>query len=240
VQGEPRQLVREPHAADADPRARVAPPPGADDEAGRAIFGPRLPSRPHTLFDDAQALVTAALFVALGLAIYRAVGLLTGGTAGIAFLVHYATGWAFGPVFFVLNLPFYALALRGLGWRFTVKTFVAIGLVSVAAELMPRAIAFARIEPAFAAVMGGFLIGVGLLMLFRHHASLGGLNVLALYLQQRRGWPAGRVQMALDVVIVAASVAVVPPAMIALSVVGALALNLVVAVNHKPGRYLGV
>jgi len=88
--------------------------------------------------------------------------------------------------------------------------------------------------------MGGFLIGVGLLMLFRHHASLGGINILALYLQKQRGWRAGKVQMAIDCLIVLAAFAFIEPRRIAISVLGAVALNLVVAVNHRPGRYLGV
>jgi uncharacterized membrane-anchored protein YitT (DUF2179 family) len=96
------------------------------------------------------------------------------------------------------------------------------------------------LQPLYAGVMGGFLIGAGLLMLFRHNASLGGINILALFLQQRQGWRAGKVQMAIDCLIVAAAFAWVEPQQIAISVLGAIALNLVVAVNHKPGRYLGV
>jgi hypothetical protein len=46
--------------------------------------------------------------------------------------------------------------------------------------------------------------------------------------------------MACDALIVVAAFAWVEPARIALSVLGAVALNLVVAINHKPGRYLGV
>jgi uncharacterized membrane-anchored protein YitT (DUF2179 family) len=198
------------------------------------------PPARHSAFDDAQALVTGSLFVAVGIAMFRAAGLLTGGTAGLAFLAHYATGVPFGAAFFAINLPFYALAMRAMGWRFTLKTFAAIGLVSVASELLPRVMAFAVLNAAFAAVMGGCLVGAGLLMLFRHHASLGGLNVLALWLQSRRGWSAGRIQMACDALIVLAAFAWVEPSRIALSVVGAIALNLVVAINHKPGRYLGV
>jgi len=92
----------------------------------------------------------------------------------------------------------------------------------------------------FAAVMGGFLIGTGLLMLFRHRASLGGVGVMALWLQEKKGWRAGKVQMAVDCAIVLASFAVVTPWMVVVSVIGALALNLVLAINHKPGRYTGV
>jgi uncharacterized membrane-anchored protein YitT (DUF2179 family) len=194
----------------------------------------------HTFFEDVQALVTGTLFVALGVNMYAHAGLLTGGTAGLAFLIHYATGWRFGVVFFVINLPFVWFAIRTMGWTFTVKTFVAVGLLSLFAELLPLVVRFDRLHPAFAAVMGGLVIGAGLLMLFRHRASLGGLNVLVLWLQERHGVRAGKVQMAVDCAIVAAAFAIVEPGLVLLSVLGAVALNLVVAVNHKPGRYLGV
>jgi uncharacterized membrane-anchored protein YitT (DUF2179 family) len=194
----------------------------------------------HSLFEDAQAIVTGALFIALGVAMFATAGLLTGGTAGLAFLVHYATGWSFGGVFFVINLPFYFLALRTMGRAFTVKTFCAIAALSLFSELMPRVLRFDFLQPVYAGVMGGFLIGAGLLMLFRHKASLGGLNIVVLYLQERHGWRAGKVQMAIDCLIVLAAFAIVEPWLIAVSVLGAVALNLVVAVNHRPGRYLGV
>ena len=194
----------------------------------------------HSAFEDAQALVTGALFVALGIALFAHAGLLTGGTAGIAFLIHYATGWRFGAVFFVLNLPFYWLAVRTLGTQFTLKTFCAVALLSFFTELMPAVLGIARLDGLYAAVMGGFLVGAGLLMFFRHHASLGGVNVLVLYLQERHGWRAGKIQMAIDCAIVLAAFAIVDAKQVVLSVIGALALNLVVAVNHRPGRYLGV
>jgi uncharacterized membrane-anchored protein YitT (DUF2179 family) len=194
----------------------------------------------HSLFEDAQAIVTGALFIALGVTMFATAGLLTGGTAGLAFLIHYATGWRFGAVFFVINLPFYFLALRTMGRAFTVKTFCAIAALSLFSELMPRLLRFDFLQPVYAGVMGGFLIGAGLLMLFRHKASLGGLNIVVLYLQERHGWRAGKVQMAIDCLIVLAAFAIVEPWLIAVSVLGAVALNLVVAVNHRPGRYLGV
>ena len=204
------------------------------------MFQPAQSPTQHTFFEDAQALVTATLFIALGIGMYGHAGLLTGGTAGIAFLVHYATGWRFGPVFFVINLPFAWFAVRTLGWRFTIKSFVAVALLSVLTEVLPLAVRFDWLQPVYASIMGGFLIGVGLLMLFRHQASLGGVNVLVLWLQRRFGWRAGAVQMGIDCAIVVAALAIVDPTSVAISVIGAVALNLVVAINHKPGRYLGV
>ncbi|HET9552497.1 MAG TPA: YitT family protein, partial [Anaeromyxobacteraceae bacterium] len=129
--------------------------------------------------------------------------------------------------------------VRQMGWRFTLKTFAAIGLVSLGADSLGRVVRFAELAPAYAAVMGGLLVGVGLLILFRHGASLGGLNILAIWLQERRVVRAGTFQMAVDSLIVVASFFVVTPLALALSVLGAVAMNLVLAVNHRPGRYLG-
>ncbi len=192
----------------------------------------------HTRFDDAQALVTGTLFVSIGVAMYTQAGLLTGGTAGIAFLAHYAFGTPFGAVFFVLNLPFYGLAWLRMGRAFTLKTFAAVALLWVLTTWVPRWLSFASLNPVFAAVAGGLLMGAGFIILFRHHASLGGLNVLVVWLQQRFGWRAGWVQMAIDAAILLAALTVVEPQRIGLSIVGALALNAALAINHRPDRYV--
>lgn len=194
----------------------------------------------HSLLEDAQALVTGTLFVALGVTLFRHAGLVTGGTAGIAFVVHYAAGWPFGALFFVLNLPFYWLAWRRMGARFTVKTFVAVALLALLTELLPHWIVLQQVQPLFAALGGGLLAGAGFLILFRHQASLGGLNVLVLWLQERRGWRAGKLQMGIDVAILLAATPWLDARRLALSVLGALALNFALAVNHKPGRYVAV
>lgn len=194
----------------------------------------------HPLWEDALALLTGTALVALGIAFYAHAGLLTGGTVGLAFLLKYLAGWAFGPAFFLLNLPFYALAIWRMGWPFTLRTVCAVGLVSLFAELTPRWVRFAELDVVYAAVFGGFVIGIGLLILFRHRASLGGVNILALFLQERFGLRAGTVQMGIDALIVLAAVFVVPLDKVLLSILGAVALNLVLAINHRAGRYMGV
>lgn len=93
---------------------------------------------PHTLTEDAVAIFTGVLLISVGVAFFTSASLLTGGTAGLAFLLHYATGIGFGKIFFVLNLPFYWLALRKLGRAFTVKTFIAVLLLSLLTELQTQ------------------------------------------------------------------------------------------------------
>lgn len=196
------------------------------------------PALRHAWYDDALAFVTGTLFIAFGISMFTHAGLLSGGTAGIAFLVHYATGIGFGPLFFAINLPFYLLAWRAMGRAFTLKTFVAVSLLSTLTTALPRWAGFAQLDPWFAAVAGGLLMGAGFLVLFRHHASLGGLNILVLVLQRRFGWRAGWVQMGIDGAILVASLALVEPKRVLLSIVAAVALNLTLALNHRPGRYV--
>jgi uncharacterized membrane-anchored protein YitT (DUF2179 family) len=192
----------------------------------------------HAWYDDALALLTGTLFIAFGVAMFTHAGLLTGGTAGVALLAHYASGIGFGPLFFVINLPFYLLAWRAMGRSFTMKTFAAVTLLSALTGTIPRWAGFAVLAPWFAAIAGGLLMGAGFLVLFRHHASLGGLNILVLVLQRRFGWRAGWVQMGIDGAILLASLALVEPQRILMSIAGALALNLTLALNHRPGRYV--
>ncbi|WP_265946278.1 YitT family protein [Dechloromonas sp. A34] len=194
----------------------------------------------HTLFEDAQALLVAPLFVAFAVLLFRHAGLLTGGTVGIAFLIHYLSDWPISLLLFAINLPFYFLAVRSMGWSFTIKTFIAVSLLAIYTEILPSLIALQSLDRAFAAIMAGFLAGVGLLMLIRHKASLGGLGILVIHLQNTRGWRAGKLQMGADLMILAAAAFVRDPLSIALSILGALALNLVIAVNHKAGRYIGI
>ena len=91
----------------------------------------------HSRFDDAQAIFSGTLYVAIAMMLFGQAGLLTGGTAGVAFLLHYATGVSFGKLFFLVNLPFYWFAWRHMGRAFTVKTFSAIVLLSVMTDLAP-------------------------------------------------------------------------------------------------------
>jgi uncharacterized membrane-anchored protein YitT (DUF2179 family) len=198
------------------------------------------PPPPHSLLEDLQALLTGTLCIGLGVLMLSQVGLLTGGTAGLAFLLHYGTGISFGKLFFLINLPFYWLAWRRMGRVFTVKTFVAVATLSAVSELQPLVLQFQSLNPLYAAAMGGLLMGTGFLMLFRHQASLGGVGIVALVLQRDRGWRAGPVQLAVDAVILLAALVLVDPSRIAYSLVGAITLNLTLAVNHRPGRYVAM
>lgn len=192
---------------------------------------------PHSLLEDIMAIVLGTLMVSFGVTLMKQAGALTGGTAGIAFLISYVSKSSFGLAFFIINLPFYWLAVKRMGWAFTIKTFFAVALVSLFTQLHPLFIHFAALDPFYATLFGNVVTGIGFIVLFRHKASLGGINILALWLQDRYGIRAGKLQMGVDTCVVLASLFVVTREMLVASIIGAVILNLIIAMNHRPGRY---
>lgn len=117
------------------------------------------------------------------------------------------------------------------------KTALAVSLLAALSWWLPRVIAVQQVDGAFAAVLGGLLAGVGMLILFRHGGSLGGLNVLVLRLHDRFGWSTGKVQLALDAAIVLAGGWIAGDLrQLALSVLAVAAVNLVLVFNHRRAR----
>ena len=197
-----------------------------------------MPPPRHTALEDAQGVFVGVVCAALGTALLAHLGLLIGSTAGLALTASYASGVGFGWVFFAINLPFYGLAVARMGWPFTLKTLAAVTMLSIAVQLQPGVLEFGAVQPVVGAVMGGTLVGVGLLVLFRHRASLGGVGVLAYWAQERFGWRAGWVQLAVDLAVLALSPLVLDGPAIALSVLAAVTMNLFLAINHRPDRYI--
>lgn len=194
----------------------------------------------HSTLDDAQGLLFGTSMCALGVVCLQQLGLVTGQIAGLAVVLSYATDIGFGVWFFVLNLPFYGLALRRIGLRFTLKTLIAVVAVSAIAEALRGLVEVSWAHPAPGAILIGMILGAGLLATFRHGASLGGVGVVALCLQDKTGFRAGWTQILVDVAVFAAAFAVLPWTAVLWSALGALVLNLVIALNHRRDRYVAL
>jgi uncharacterized membrane-anchored protein YitT (DUF2179 family) len=193
----------------------------------------------HRWYEDIFAIFIGTTLVSLGIAFYAEAQLTTGSSAGLALLLQYITGIPFGWLFFAINLPFYALAFMRMGLPFTVKTVASVALVSYFSGQVAGWIGIDQINPLYAALVGGGLIGLGILSLFRHKASVGGINILALYLQENFGIRAGYFQLGVDAVILVIAFFVLPFDRVLYSILGAIVLNMIIALNHRPGRYVG-
>lgn len=195
-------------------------------------------STQHSNIEDIIALLTGTFLCSFALMLMQQAGILTGGTAGLTLLLHYITGLNFSILFFLVNIPFYYLAYKRLGTTMLLKTFLSVALLSVMTEIHPLFFNIENIDPWYATVTANICIGIGLLILFRHRASLGGFNLLALYIQEYYKIPAGRVQMAMDICVLTASLAYISGKLLLISIIGVVILNLILAMNHRTDRYV--
>ena len=208
---------------------------GAEESAGTVGT-----AQPHSRSEDVAAVLTGALFASFGLYLLESGEAVTGGTPGLALLLAQTTPLPFAALYVAVNVPFILLAVLRRGWRFTARSATAVALLAGFSYAHPLALPLAEVQPAYAVLLGNLLAGVGLLVLFRHGSSLGGFAVVALECQDRLGWRAGYVQLGCDAVVLLLSAAVVAPLLLLMSVAGAVVLNMVLALNHRPGRYMGV
>jgi uncharacterized membrane-anchored protein YitT (DUF2179 family) len=126
-----------------------------------------------------------------------------------------------------------------MGRRFTIRTLCVSAGIAAFGTIARYAMTIVSIDPLFAALTGGTVIGMGALALARHHAGIGGTGILTLWLHRRRGWNPGRTQIAFDTVILLVSLSVVPAINVMWSAVSALAISGILIAWHRPGRYTG-
>lgn len=194
---------------------------------------------PHRWYENVLGLVTGCYLTSIGLALLHSAEAVSGGTAGLALLVSYIVHWPIGLLFPLVNVPFFILAIWKKGWRFTLLTIVSVTAVGVLSDFHEAVLQLHHVPIVYGVSTGSVVVGVGVLILFRHGASLGGFNILALILQETIGLNAGAVLMVLDGLIVLASFFVSPWQTVLVSILGVVILNVVLAFNHRPGRYTG-
>jgi uncharacterized membrane-anchored protein YitT (DUF2179 family) len=127
-----------------------------------------------------------------------------------------------------------------MGWLFTLRTAISVSLVAGFSAFVPQWMPLGDINPVFASLMGGAIMGMGLLMLFRHRTALGGTNILAMFLHDKFGWRIPYVQFTIDAATLISSLLFIPAWNVFLSLLGAAVVNLIIAMNHRPGRYMGM
>ncbi|ACT04912.1 protein of unknown function DUF161 [Dickeya chrysanthemi Ech1591] len=193
----------------------------------------------HTLKDDVYGLILGVMFIAIGLNLLKLSGMITGGIAGIALLLSYVVPLSIGVLFILTNIPFMIFCYFSMGRAFTLKTLIVNIALSLATQTVPGLLTIDYVHPLFSALVGGTFLGMGILSLARHNASVGGTGVLTLWLYKRFNINAGKSQMLLDVLVFAISMLTMPISLLLWSALSALAMNAMLMNWHKPGRYQG-
>ncbi|MBN2984283.1 YitT family protein [Cohnella algarum] len=143
--------------------------------------------------------------------------LMEGGVTGIAVLLHYAAGWPTGLSTLLINLPLFLIGWRQLGKSAMVFTVGGTVLLSLFLWIWERVIALGWIRP-FAteydfflvALYAGVTLGAGLGLVFRSGGTTGGVDIIARIVQRWRGFSIGQIILAMDIVIIGASLFFIP------------------------------
>ena len=100
-----------------------------------------------------------------------------GGVTGISTVLARFLPLSVGVMSFVINLPLFLLGWRTVGWRFAVRSFAAMSLLSLFIDVLPLCDLTGDVM--LASVFGGALMGVGLGMVVRGGATTGGTDMAA-------------------------------------------------------------
>jgi uncharacterized membrane-anchored protein YitT (DUF2179 family) len=175
----------------------------------------------------------SCLCVAIGIQFLTTANLVIGGTAGLGIVMQHLTEVSFGVLFFSINLPFYFLAISQLGLAFTVRSFVSVSIMSAMSDTLALMFTFELPHPIISALLGGAMIGIGLIFLFREGSSLGGFNMLCIFLDKRFGINPGKTMFLTDILIVASATIVFGIVQVIYSAIAIFIMTSILGRYHK-------
>lgn len=170
----------------------------------------------HELKDYALISVGIILY-ALGVTVFMLpYSLTTGGVAGVASIIYYATGVEVQVTYVIVNIILLIIAIKELGIRFCIKTIYAVffmtfilwlfqRIIEVPDPANPGATMLPQLigeESFMACVLGAILCGSGVALCFENNGSTGGTDIIAAIVNKYRNMSLGSVIMACDVVII--------------------------------------
>ena len=170
-----------------------------------------VPSRQNTMRE-----LRDYLMIALGMVLYGigwTVFLLpnditTGGVPGIASIVYFATGFPVQYTYFAINFLLLLLALRVLGWKFSVKTIFAVFTLTFLLSIIQKlteGVVLLHDQPFMACVIGASFCGSGIGIAFSNNGSTGGTDIIAAVINKYRDITLGRVMLICDLIIISSS-----------------------------------
>lgn len=160
------------------------------------------------------------VFITLGLILY-AFGftfflmpyeIVTGGVAGVAAIVEYATSFQNQYTYFLVNAALLLIALKILGWKFLMKTTYAIFmltfLLGFMKELVPRDEAGNMVkilgegQGFMSLIIGCVMTGSALGIVFVNNGSTGGSDIIAASVNKYYNMSLGTVLIFVDFIII--------------------------------------
>lgn len=164
---------------------------------------------------DLKAEILNYTFILLGslLLAFGVVGFLspnniaTGGTAGLAIVLHHVINLPIGVLMALINIPLLLFSLKYLGKKFAIKTIVCILFIAVFVDVLSGIVLLSNLSKdlMLATLYGGVTIGLGLGLIFKGGASAGGGTILAKIISSKSSIKTSAVVLVLDALVVASA-----------------------------------
>lgn len=135
--------------------------------------------------------------------------IITGGGVGISLLLHAIFPQiTLGIIIAVVSIPFLILSYIYFGKYYLFKTFIVVLLLSTFTDILKEVLKIEAItnDILLAAVFGGIFIGLGVGLVIKGRASTGSTSVVGEIVAKKTKYKAAEVLLAIDAVIMFASV----------------------------------
>ena len=177
----------------------------------RDIIGP---SPWQLLRDYLQMLLGTAIYTIGYTTFLLPYKIVSGGVTGVSTIIYYLTGFHAGSTYFIINIFLLMVAMRILGWRYLVRTIIVTSLVSLAIGVLQTQLTVVSPDGTqelmhivgeqkfMACVIGAFLEGLGLAVIFLAGGSTGGTDIIASSINKYWNISLGRLLLMCDIVII--------------------------------------
>ncbi|PLY00096.1 MAG: YitT family protein [Desulfuromonas sp.] len=152
----------------------------------------------YSIFWNSGLIVIGSLIQAIALkAIATPQQFVPGGLFGVSSLIYYVTGWLNPGIFYlILNIPMFILGYLLISRRFLGYSALAMGMLTLFYQLINFQIDISN--QLYSALVFGVLLGVGAGMVLRSLGSNGGLDVVAVILNQKFNIGVGKTYFAFN------------------------------------------
>ncbi|ADG93641.1 protein of unknown function DUF161 [Arcobacter nitrofigilis DSM 7299] len=153
-------------------------------------------------------IIIGSIFLALAVVGFFAPSeLITGGTAGLALLIHYITSLTIGTIIVLINFPLILLGIKFLGKMFAVRTIITILLISIFIDFLTQVVHLKPfiVDNALGAIFGGIFVGIGLAFIIKGESTAGGSTILAKIISSKTEMKPGQVILIIDFMIIFSS-----------------------------------
>ena len=156
----------------------------------------------------ATLILIGSTALALGIVLFLVPNkIATGGTPGVAILLHFLFDLPIGLLMVLVNIPLLLAGAKLLGKSFAIRTLFAIVTTSLLIDLFAEIIQLPVLssDTLLASLYGGIAVGVGIGLILKGNASAGGSTIIAKMVSSRSSLKPGQVILLLDVFVIISS-----------------------------------